>query len=168
MSSDDSLFSFDRVYSSHFASHSSLCSSQFVSHHDEAIRRFSSYIMVSGRGPSPVPTGRLYILCLYALLDACPCCCSDSLCLSCSRRVVCALLWFVRPVSVCVCLCRGLCVGRCWPSVALTLVCMGYIWWPWERTEPNANRSLYIGWLVQNRILGFVKKKKTFAIYNDN
>ena len=49
MSSDDSLFSCDRVYSSHFASHSSLCSSQFVSHHDEAIRRFSSYIMLSGK-----------------------------------------------------------------------------------------------------------------------
>ena len=80
--------------------------------------------------------------------------------LSCSRRVVCALLWFVRPVSVCVCLCRGLCVGRCWPSAAYSLVCMGYMWWPWERTEPNANRSLYIGWLVQNRILGFVKKKQ--------
>ena len=44
--------------------------------------------------------------------------------LSCCRRVVCALLWCVRPVSVCVCLCRGLCVGRCWPSAAQTHVCL--------------------------------------------
>ena len=44
--------------------------------------------------------------------------------LSCCRRVVCALLWCVRPVSVCVCLCRGLCVGRCWSSAAQTHVCL--------------------------------------------
>ena len=44
--------------------------------------------------------------------------------LSCRRRVVCALLWWVRPVSVRVCPGRGLCVGLCWSSAAQALVCL--------------------------------------------
>ena len=44
--------------------------------------------------------------------------------LSCRRRVVCALLWCVRPVSVRVCPGRGLCVGLCWTSAAQALVCL--------------------------------------------